>query len=319
MQTPIHIIASFSHANTQAWHAIDLFLAHQKSNQVMLWSTDSANIAFLQYPIQSIKSYTGAAPNAGTLVIVGANTHIGQWYKSARFKRVILHHNQLAPAMLYQALHRLTQLPTLQPVKQIEIIYLTEKIKQYCGLPGKVESYLPRLPEMSDKNKINLSPFTVGKITQNIISQHHHADIGLYEALAAHNVHINLMGGMCLIKHLPKSLQQSPCLTFTDALNTSDHQKIRFFQNIHCLFHRSPALFNESYSLDTLQAMQHGLPVVCHKDIAASEHIEHGVNGFIFSTQNEALEILLTLKNNANLRKKVGMHAELMTRQLKLS
>lgn len=58
-----------------------------------------------------------------------------------------------------------------------------------------------------------------------------------------------------------------------------------------------------------MEAMATGLPVVAHKNGGYAEWIVHGKNGFLFETEEEAFNIILFLKNNPNVRQKIGSAA----------
>jgi glycosyltransferase involved in cell wall biosynthesis len=64
------------------------------------------------------------------------------------------------------------------------------------------------------------------------------------------------------------------------------------------------------------EAMACGLPVVCHQSGGYARIIEHGRNGFLFETQQEALEILLLLKEDQPLRETVGREARRTAEEL---
>jgi glycosyltransferase involved in cell wall biosynthesis len=59
-----------------------------------------------------------------------------------------------------------------------------------------------------------------------------------------------------------------------------------------------------------------GLAVVCHKRGGYVEWIEDGHNGFLFDTQQEALEIVLALKEDPQLRERVGKEARRTAEEL---
>ena len=59
-----------------------------------------------------------------------------------------------------------------------------------------------------------------------------------------------------------------------------------------------------------------GLPVVCHNRGGYVEWIDHGRNGFLFDTQQEALEILIGLKEDRALRETIGLAARQTAEEL---
>jgi glycosyltransferase involved in cell wall biosynthesis len=56
--------------------------------------------------------------------------------------------------------------------------------------------------------------------------------------------------------------------------------------------------------------------VVCHNRGGYAEIIEHGRNGFLFESQQEAFEILLMLKQDPALRERVGRAARRTAEEL---
>jgi glycosyltransferase involved in cell wall biosynthesis len=82
-----------------------------------------------------------------------------------------------------------------------------------------------------------------------------------------------------------------------------------FLQGLDCFFYRTSEEILEAWGRVVTEAMACGLPVVCHNRGGYAEIIEHGRNGFLFDTQEEALEILLRLKEDRQLRETVGVEA----------
>ena len=89
-----------------------------------------------------------------------------------------------------------------------------------------------------------------------------------------------------------------------------------FLQGLDCFFYRTSETFVEPSGRVITEAMACGLPIVCHKRGGYVEWIEDGQNGFLFDTQQEALEILLKLKEDPALREKVGRAARQTAEEL---
>jgi glycosyltransferase involved in cell wall biosynthesis len=79
-----------------------------------------------------------------------------------------------------------------------------------------------------------------------------------------------------------------------------------FLQSLHCFFYRTAPDFLEPSGRVVTEAMACGLPIVAHTHGGYAETIDHGRNGFLFDTQQEAFEILLRLKEDPALRASVG-------------
>ena len=89
-----------------------------------------------------------------------------------------------------------------------------------------------------------------------------------------------------------------------------------FLQGLDCFFYRTSEEWLEPWGRIVPEAMACGLPVVCHNRGGYAEIIEHGRNGFLFESQQEALEILLGLKEDPTLREQIGKAARKTAEEL---
>jgi len=89
-----------------------------------------------------------------------------------------------------------------------------------------------------------------------------------------------------------------------------------FLQGLDCFFYRTSEEYLEASGRVITEAMACGLPVVCHKSGGYAEWIDDGWNGFLFESQQEALEILLLLKEDPALRQRVGREARRTAEEL---
>lgn len=302
MLKEVHIIAPFILANGGDWHAIDLYLQYNKTHKVTLWSHRPAHATLKSnYPIQEIKPYSGQIPNSGTLIISGARTEIGHWYDHVNFDKVILIHNLLSPSALYKALHRLT----LQGKRKVEVMYVSGLTKRFAGLTGEVVHHIPPIERFKSiiKTSSNHTPFTVGRISSDSLAKHHHSDAKVYQTLLDLGMQVRIIGGTCLTPWLNSHSN----LSLLPAIPQSEVAAA--YSTLDCFYYRVPSIIKEAYGLAVIEAMLSGLPVVCHREGGYAEVIQHGVNGFLFDTTDEAIEIINHLKNNANLRKEIGMSA----------
>lgn len=307
----IHIIAPFTLGNGGDWHAIDLYLQYSKTHQVMLWSHNPPLAALkAQYPIQEVKPYSGLVPNQGVLIISGARTEIGHWFESGDFDQVILLHNLLSPTVLYKALNRLTRTG-----KRPEIVYVSDLVKRFSSLPGRVVYHIPPKerfqPEPKSHNKKR--KFTVGRMSTDTLSKHHYSDKDVYLGLVKDSdIQIRIIGGTCLSPWLGD--HQSISLLPT----VSQENLPAAYNDLDCFYYRVTSSVKDAFPIVVMEAMLSGLPVVCHRDVGSIEVIQHGINGFVFDTQEEAIEIIKELKNNANLRTEIGMRAKLTAETLRV-
>jgi hypothetical protein len=307
----IHIIAPFIDANGGDWHAIDLYLYLRSSHNVSLWSSQTPNPALRQlYPIQQIRPYSGVMPESGILIIWGALTEIGHWYDHINFERVIVIHNLFAPDALFRCLHRLRAGRCMR----IEIRYVSEMLKKTLELPGDV-LYLPPHPErfmpIRPIRNSGHEGFVVGRISRDVIGKHHASDPALYRQLATKGIRVRIIGGTCLAPWLKKNeyLDYQPPIPqahVPEMLGSFD-----------CFFYRTSLGVKEAFGLVVMEAMLCGLPVVCHRQGGYAELIEHGKNGFLFSDNEEAVDIIERIRNDETLRSRVSGNAAEIRNRLK--
>ncbi|MBA3696485.1 MAG: glycosyltransferase family 4 protein [Methylotenera sp.] len=277
-------------------------MQYSKTHQVMLWSPQPALESLkAKYPIQEIKPYSGQMPNEGILIISGARTEIGHWVKYSGLSQIIMLHNLVSPGILYRALNRLQKDSKIN----IEVVYVSKLVKQFAGLPGRVVYHAPPRERFQPqtRNLDTIRTFTIGRTSTDILAKHHHSDIKVYKALANDGINICITGGTCLAPWL----DEYPSIRLLPIAEQS--QLADRYNEIDCFYYRVPSTVKDPFPIVVMEAMLCGLPVVCHRDVGSTEVIEHGINGFIFDTPQEAIEIIRTLKNNANLRKEVGIRA----------
>lgn len=305
----IHIVAPFLYGNGGDWHAIDLYIQYSKTHQVMLWSQQQPlDTLKANYPIQEIKPYRGQTPNEGILIISGARTEIGSWIKQSNFNQIIMLHNLLSPGILYRAVNRLQR----NTKDLIEIVYVSNMVKQFAGLPGRVVYHVPPRERFQPKTRHSNTnhTFTVGRTSTDILAKHHHSDIKVYKALANEGINVSITGGTCLTPWL----KNYPSISLLPVINQS--QLPDRYNEIDCFYYRVPSTVKDPFPIVVMEAMLSGLPVICHKDVGSIEVIQHGVNGFIFDTPDEAVAIIKELRKNANLREKVGINAQQISKNL---
>lgn len=304
----IHIMAPFVLGNGGDWHAIDLYLQYSKTHKVMLWSHQPPHEEFkTNYSVRQIKPYSGLVPNQGILIISGARTEIGPWVRQSTFKRILMLHNLLSPSILYRALNHLNA----SNKQDIEVIYASNLVKKYSGLPGRVVHHLPTKDRFRPEPSMDTNrPFTVGRISTDLLAKHHYSDIKIYEGLVKAGVKVRITGGTCLMPWLGNnpSIELLPTVRQVELAQT--------YNGLDCFYYRVPSTVKDPFPNVVMEAMLSGLPVVCHRDVGSIEVIEHGISGFIFDTPQEALEIIMALKNNANLRKEIGINAQLSLAKL---
>jgi glycosyltransferase involved in cell wall biosynthesis len=80
-----------------------------------------------------------------------------------------------------------------------------------------------------------------------------------------------------------------------------------FLDGLDCFFYRTHPHLIETGGTVVMEAMSMSLPVVLFAQrLGAAELIEHGVNGYLVDTEEEARACFQLLADNANLRRAMG-------------
>jgi glycosyltransferase involved in cell wall biosynthesis len=284
--------------------------------EVSLWSGHEVPPEIAErYPVKRIVPERFEFPKTGTFVFVGArpSTRIGPWIRYASPRRTILVHNSdIAPWKFRNRLRHISS----GGRRKVEVAYASELTKRSVGnYPGFVQASLIDLERfVPAPSREHFDPtsagFTVGRLSRADPLKHHPEDAALYRRLVEEGCRVRIMGpspalkaqlgGTESVELLPAYAQEAPL----------------FLQGLDCFFYRTSEKYLEPSARVVTEAMASGLPVVCHKSGGYAQWIEHGRNGFLFEGQQEALEIVLKLKEDAALRERVGREARRTAEEL---
>ena len=193
----------------------------------------------------------------------------------------------------------------------MEIVYASELMKRSAGnYPGFVQASLIDLDRFVPAPSREPSSFTVGRLSRADPLKHHPEDAALYRRLVEEGCRVRIMGPSSALEAELGGLES---VTLLPAYAQEAHL---FLQELDCFFYRTSEEFLEPSGRVVTEAMACGLPVVCHNRGGYAEWIEHGRNGFLFDTQQEALKILLGLKEDRALRERVGKEARRTAEEL---
>ena len=198
----------------------------------------------------------------------------------------------------------------------MEVMYASGLTKRKAGdYPGYVQASLIDLDRFVPAPKGEPSDptsdaFTVGRLSRADPLKHHPEDAAVYRRLVEEGCRIRIMGPSPSLK---AELAGMESVTLLPAYAQEAHL---FLQGLDCFFYRTSEGWSEPSGRVVTEAMACGLPVVCHESGGYAEWIDSGTNGFLFATQQEALEILLRLKEDPALRGRVGKAARLTAEEL---
>lgn len=293
----LHILSSFHNRAGTELHCLGLAEALRDRVQVHLWSmSPHIHEAFVDAGIRLIGATAGNFPQRGTLAVIGAWHPIGAWYQEAQFRRVIVAYNVDEP----EHLERIIRSLALPGKPKVEIVFASEWMKAPTGLPGHFEPspvdlhvFRPRTSEPHPDH------FVVGRLSRDVHYKFHPGAPAFFSQLASRGIRVRLMGATILAD----SLGSTPGIELLP-VNTEPPED--FLRSLDCFVYRTHCYMPEAWGRVVTEAMAMGLPVVAHVQGGFAQIIEHGRNGFLFHSDEEALHIIDTLRASPGLRRSIG-------------
>ena len=146
----------------------------------------------------------------------------------------------------------------------------------------------------------------VGRVARGDRMKFHPDDPGLMRRIIRRGHICRIMDGTPLKAALPNEVRSGQVeLLPMNAMDARD-----FLEGLDCFLYWKHPLWIETGCNAILEAMAMELPVVMFaRDVGVAELIEHGRDGFLVETEEEALECLDKLAVSPELRKSVGQAA----------
>ena len=280
------------------WRAAQMYGELSRTANARLWTPyEPAPMFRERFPVETIRPWRW--PVGGTFVFVGAYFRIGHWFKLAFPQRTILVYNTYQPDRFDKALARLEA----WHAGPVEVVYTSPLLRGLSSRPGPViESPIDLTMFVPQSGERDADAFVVGRMSRDIPSKHHHEDALVYRALADAGISVRVMGGMCLRDRV----DNLPGFSIVPA---GSQRAVAFLQGLDCFYYRTSERWLEAFGRVVFEAMACGLPVVCGRRGGYADYIEHGSNGFLFDTTEQAIALIRELRSDASLRERIGRAA----------
>ena len=288
---------------------LEMYRALDRRVPVRLWSRFTPAAEFRQhFPIELIRPWSGHIPVGGTFVFVGAYFRIGHWFKASFPRRTILVYNTHQPDRLPKVLQRLRAWHRTP----VEVVYTSPLLRRLSDQPGVVIESPIDLARFAPATKPRAPAprhFRIGRLSRDVASKHHDDDPAVYAALVRAGVDVRVMGGTCL-------RELAPDLPAGALLAAGAEPAVNFLRDLDCFYYRTSERWLEAYGRVVFEAMACGLPVVCGRKGGYADYIVHGINGFLVDSSEQAIALLLQLRDDPALRARVGRAARRTVEQL---
>jgi glycosyltransferase involved in cell wall biosynthesis len=281
------------------WRAVSLYRELRGVATATLWRFAAGTSDVFDVPSRAISAPKLQFPCGGTIVFVGVYFGIGRWIWLARPRRVILVYNTPDPERLDKHVRLVRRACRLEP----EIVFCSEALAKGVPNTGTVETSIVDVDRFRPADRSHHMRFTVGRLSRATEEKHHPADLAFYERLLGASIAVDLLGATTT---MIKSAPDHPDLRLRPAGEIAADQHLG---SIDCFFYRTSPDWSEPWGRVVIEAMASGLPVLIERRTGASSVIEHGYNGFLFDSEDEAFNIIMRLKNDEALRAAIGAAA----------
>ncbi len=307
----IHLVNDFRAIGGSENHTFRLYQVLSSFADVVLWSQSEpiGHYRALCPEMRVLDPSRGAMPMGGTLVIVGNYLDMTPWMDAAaKCSRIVLSVNVPDPVHMKRIVAALTLMDELQAGFSVEFTYPSRMWRNRVGLGGVTE-YPPVDTQRFTRRRphgLETGRLVVGRVTRGDRMKFHPDDPGLMRRIIGRGHVCRIMDGTLLTDALQSEARSGQVEMLP--LNAMDARD--FLEGLDCFLYWKHPLWIETGCNAVLEAMAMELPVIMFaRDLGVAELIEHGKDGFLVETEEEALQCLDRLAASPELRKSVGQAA----------
>lgn len=227
-------------------------------------------------------------PKGGTLVFVGSYFEVPTWVSVARPERVILVYNIPYPPHVQGNLYVLRA----YGIPRIDVVVAGQSLAEHVRPLGCEPNFEPSwidIRRFSPSKARPDRPFTVGRLSRDVVDKFHHEDPKLFRELAEAGVKVRLMGATCIAN----PIGPHPNL---EVLPAGAMPAEKFLSTIDALVYRTSTQWTEAWGRVVGEAMAMGMPVILEDRIGFCEVLTHDKDALIFRSTSESMEHVLALR-----------------------
>ncbi len=307
----IHLVNDFRAIGGSENHTFRLYQVLSPFADVVLWSQSEpiGHYRALCPAMRVLDPSRGAMPMGGTLVIVGNYLDMTPWMDAmATCNRIVLNVTVADQVHRKRIVAALTLMDESQAGFSVDFTYPSGMWRDRVGLGGVIEyppvdtqRFTRRRPHGAEKSRL-----VVGRLARGDRMKFHPDDPNLIRRIIARGHVCRIMDGTLLNDALRSEVRSGQVELFP--LNAMDARD--FLEEMDCFLYWKHPLCIETGCNTLLEAMSMELPVIMFsRDVGVAELIEHGKDGFLVETEEEALECLDRLAASPELRQSVGQAA----------
>lgn len=299
----IHIIANLKQLGGSEHRALGLFEQLSRHVRTRIWSTVPPLPGFAdRFPVETINVALGRYPGSGHLVFVGTYFEYGDWLKQCQAQRITVCYNIDNPVSLIGRLVEFEEIPT---AFSLDFSFPSRRFCDAVGVAGWVEYATIDTCRFRPvrARSYRSGPLVIGRHSRDDRLKFHPNDPSFFRRLAGLGHQIMITGGTCLTETL-KGNGLGDRITIQPE---TQNGIVEFLDGLDCFIYRIHPHLYESGGTAILEAMAMSLPVVLFGErVGVAELIEHGRNGFIVETEEEALACIGQLADDPDLRRAIG-------------